>query len=96
MLEIALVSLIYMMYQQLTVIAMINSSEQSSPLIQIRAEWHADEACWIATNALTGEGIAEAPTLAEIEFQVSIWANSGDESPFHFMPAHGQGRFMMH
>jgi len=75
---------------------MDNNSEQAASLIPIRAEWHADDACWIATNALTGEDIAQASTLAEIELQVSIWANSGNESPFHFVSAHGQGRFLLH
>lgn len=77
-------------------ITMDNSSEQAAPLIPIRAEWHADQACWIATNALTGEDIAEASTLAEIELQVSLWANHTDESAFHYMPAYNQGRFLLH
>ena len=77
-------------------IAMKHRSEQTVPLIQIRAEWHADESCWIATNALTGEEVAEAGTLAEIELQISLWAHHGDESPFHFRPEHTQGRFLLH
>jgi len=77
-------------------ITMDNSSEQAAPLIPIRAEWHADQSCWIATNALTGEDIAHGGTLAEIELQVSLWANRGDESPFHYMPAYNQGRFLLH
>lgn len=75
---------------------MDNNAEQAAPLIPIRAEWHADQARWIATNVLTGEDVAEASTLAEIEMQVSLWANYGDESPFHYMPLHSQGRFLLH
>lgn len=77
-------------------IVMDNSIEEVVPLIPIRAEWHADQSCWIATNALTGEDIAQAGTLAEIELQVSIWVNYGDESLFHYMPARSQGRFLLH
>lgn len=77
-------------------IPMENHPDQTGCLIQIRAEWNADESCWIATNALTGEDIAQAPTLAEIEFQLSIWFSSDDGSPFHFVPAHGHGRFLLH
>lgn len=76
--------------------AMDNSIEQAAPLISIRAEWHADKSCWIATNALTGEDIAEAGTLAEIELQVSLWANQGDGSALHFSPSYDRGRFLLH
>ena len=75
---------------------MDNNTEQPAPLIPIRAEWDADQACWIATNALTGEDIAEASTLAEIELQVSLWANHGDDSALHFSPSYDRGRFLLH
>lgn len=77
-------------------IAMDNSPDKAAPLIQIRAEWHSDQACWIAIDVLTGEDIAQADTLAEIELQVSLWANSGDVPPFHYMSANNKGRFLLH
>ncbi len=73
-----------------------NSTEQAAHLIQVRAEWHADEARWVATNALTGEELAQGGTLAEIELQVSLWASHGDDSSFHCMPVRSQGRFLVH
>jgi len=73
-----------------------NNTEHAAPLIQVRAEWHADEARWIATNALTGEELAQGGTLAEIELQVSLWTNNSDDSSFHYMPERNQGRFLVH
>lgn len=73
-----------------------NSIDQAVPLTLIQAEWHADQVCWIATNVFTGEDIAQAGTLAEIEFQVLLWANRGDDSAPHFKPIYDQGLFLLH
>lgn len=77
-------------------IAMNSIYEQATPWIQIRAEWHADQSCWIATNTLTGEDIAQAGTLAEIELLVYLWVSKSDESMLHDMPLYSQGRFLLH